>query len=268
MKQFPHRLQAPAPAAALKQVLAALGPIGLGVLISACLFALLHGLLQADLLIRRGEHSVFQVELVRAQASALQQIDTPDPVSVKDEKSRLAPETVSGPPKAQRLPVAQRSIEKRAEAVRSLAAKREEPVSKPEEQAASDRAEPVESLPLNAHKQESISEAQAAHVAHNAAGTAAGKLQSKPMKVVHRPAPHYPRRARRRGIEGDVVVGFTVTSSGGVEQVRVIEAVPKGYFEDAALEAARQFRFSPAVVGGEVIAVADVRNRFSFRLQD
>lgn len=88
------------------------------------------------------------------------------------------------------------------------------------------------------------------------------------MRAEHRPPPRYPARARRRGIEGEVLVGFTVTASGGVAQLRVIEAAPKGYFEEAALEAARRFRFSPRTENGQAIAVADVRNRISFRLGD
>ena len=80
--------------------------------------------------------------------------------------------------------------------------------------------------------------------------------------------PVYPRRAAERGISGYVLLEFTVTALGTVEDPVVIEADPKGYFERAAMNAARKFKYKPKVVNGEPVAVAGVRNLISFELEE
>lgn len=80
--------------------------------------------------------------------------------------------------------------------------------------------------------------------------------------------PQYPRRAQERGIEGYVIVELTVTEQGTVENVRVIEADPPGYFERAAEQAAMKFKYKPKVVNGEPIPVEGVRYIFTFNLDD
>jgi protein TonB len=54
-------------------------------------------------------------------------------------------------------------------------------------------------------------------------------------------APVYPRRALSRGIEGFVIVEFTVTTSGTVETPRVLQAEPEEIFNRAAMDAATKF---------------------------
>lgn len=80
--------------------------------------------------------------------------------------------------------------------------------------------------------------------------------------------PQYPRRAAERGVEGYAIVELTVTPQGTVEDVRTIEADPKGYFERAAEQAAAKFRYKPKVVNGEPIAVEGVRYIFTFELEE
>lgn len=81
-------------------------------------------------------------------------------------------------------------------------------------------------------------------------------------------APVYPRRAAERGIEGSVLLEFTVTELGTVEDIVVIEANPPGYFERAATNAASKFKYKPKVVNGEPIPVAGVQNLITFELAD
>ncbi|MBM4206215.1 MAG: energy transducer TonB [Gammaproteobacteria bacterium] len=81
-------------------------------------------------------------------------------------------------------------------------------------------------------------------------------------------APVYPRRAQTRGIEGFVVVEFTVTKLGSVINPVVVESQPPGIFDNAALNAALKFKYKPKVVDGAPIDVAGVRNRISFELED
>ena len=81
-------------------------------------------------------------------------------------------------------------------------------------------------------------------------------------------APVYPRRAQTRGIEGYVVLEFTVTKTGAVTNPVVIEAKPPGIFDRAAMNAAVKFKYKPKVVNGEAIDVAGVKNRITFELAD
>lgn len=78
--------------------------------------------------------------------------------------------------------------------------------------------------------------------------------------------PQYPRRAAERGIEGYVIVELTVTPLGTVENVRVVEADPPGYFEREAIRAAEKFKYKPKVVNGEAIPVDGVQYLFTFEL--
>ena len=79
-------------------------------------------------------------------------------------------------------------------------------------------------------------------------------------------APVYPRRALQRGIEGYVIVEFTVTKSGTVRDPVVVEANPEGIFEQAAMDAALKFKYKPRVVNGEAAEVAGVQNRITFQI--
>ena len=65
--------------------------------------------------------------------------------------------------------------------------------------------------------------------------------------AISRTEPKYPRRARRRGIEGVVTVSFLVAKSGGVQasSVRIISAKPAKVFDQAVLQAVLKWRFTP-----------------------
>jgi len=65
-----------------------------------------------------------------------------------------------------------------------------------------------------------------------------------PMLPSVRMQPEYPFRARRRGIEGHVVVAFDVSADGGTQNIEVLEARPPGVFDEAVLQAVRKWRFS------------------------
>jgi protein TonB len=80
--------------------------------------------------------------------------------------------------------------------------------------------------------------------------------------------PIYPRRAAERGVEGYVLLEFTVTELGTVANPVIIEEDPPGYFGRAALNAARKFKYRPKVVNGEPVPVSGVRNLITFELED
>lgn len=65
--------------------------------------------------------------------------------------------------------------------------------------------------------------------------------------------PEYPYKARRRGVEGRVVVRLLVSAEGRVERADIVSADPPGVFEDAVLRAVRRWRFEPGRVAEEPV---------------
>jgi protein TonB len=89
-------------------------------------------------------------------------------------------------------------------------------------------------------------------------------VDSLPRPVSRKP-PAYPARARQRGVQGHVTLKIKVSEDGAVEQVRVVDADPKGVFEQVAIAAVRQWTFEPARYKGSPVAVA-VSQKIPFRL--
>jgi protein TonB len=79
--------------------------------------------------------------------------------------------------------------------------------------------------------------------------------------------PTYPMTALQRQIEGYCIVEYTVTTTGAVRDVQVIEADPPDIFNRASVEAARKFKYKPRIVNGEAIEVVGVRNIFRYQLE-
>jgi periplasmic protein TonB len=79
--------------------------------------------------------------------------------------------------------------------------------------------------------------------------------------------PVYPYSALIQGQEGYVIVEFTVTRRGSVEDARVVESTHR-VFESAALAAVARTRYRPRVVDGLTVAVPGQRTRLEFRLDD
>lgn len=79
-------------------------------------------------------------------------------------------------------------------------------------------------------------------------------------------SPVYPRRALSRGIEGYVIVEFTVTKQGTVRDPKVLKAEPESIFDRAAMDAAKKFKYKPRIVNGEAVEVAGVQNRITFQI--
>ncbi len=79
--------------------------------------------------------------------------------------------------------------------------------------------------------------------------------------------PAYPEQARRRGIEGRVVVRATVSPAGRVVGMAVAQGSGSDALDRAALEAVRGYSFTPATRGGAAVdGVADLP--FTFRLAE
>jgi len=87
-----------------------------------------------------------------------------------------------------------------------------------------------------------------------------------PPKVLSHPAAVYTDEARRRGIEGSVIVQARFDEYGSATVLKVMKGLGYG-LDDAALEALKAWRFSPALRNGlPVTAVAVIE--VPFRLPD
>lgn len=80
-------------------------------------------------------------------------------------------------------------------------------------------------------------------------------------------APVYPARAAARGLEGYVIVEFTVTQTGSTKDIFVYES-SSSLFERAAVDAAAKFKYKPRVIDGQPVEVPGVRNRITFVLEN
>jgi protein TonB len=65
--------------------------------------------------------------------------------------------------------------------------------------------------------------------------------------------PTYPSRARLMGIEGVVLVRFTVLKDGTVSNLKILSANPKDLFEDAVLETVPRWKYEPGRVHGNPV---------------
>jgi len=87
---------------------------------------------------------------------------------------------------------------------------------------------------------------------HRAGPIRAAELPQAPRKLVDA-RPLYPEIARAAHVDGTVVLEAVLDPTGRVTQLRVVKSVP--LLDEAALEAVRQWRYSPSIYGGRPVSV-------------
>ena len=90
--------------------------------------------------------------------------------------------------------------------------------------------------------------------------------------------PVYPRRAQEKGMEGYVIVAFTITEAGTVKEPYIIEAKCRSgsrivyadcsMFNSATLRAAKKLIYVPSIKDGRAVAVKDVQHKFTYEIED
>jgi bla regulator protein BlaR1 len=98
-----------------------------------------------------------------------------------------------------------------------------------------------------------------------APGAAFGQDREEFLPIV-KVAPIYPAEAVAQRLEGYVIVEFTVTTTGSVKDLDVVES-SSPVFERAALDAARKFKYEPRLENGRPVEVPGVRNKITFVLE-
>src|SRR5688572_21773340 len=84
---------------------------------------------------------------------------------------------------------------------------------------------------------------------------------------IERTNPAYPTRSLQYGNEGWVMLSFVVTETGEVEEAMIEDSSGVEAFEQAALDAIRRWRYTPATVNGEPVAQSMVKTRITFALE-
>jgi TonB family protein len=86
-----------------------------------------------------------------------------------------------------------------------------------------------------------------------------------PPRLLHEVKPDYTEDARRRSIEGEVVLEIVVRRDGGVGDIRLVRGLGSG-LDRRAIDAVRQWRFAPASrLGSPVDVLVEVAVEFRLR---
>lgn len=92
-------------------------------------------------------------------------------------------------------------------------------------------------------------------------------LDELPKRISNGQALVYPVEARSKGIEGSVTVNLLVGKDGRVLKALLLDAEPKGIFEESALAVARSWAFTPPVRNQETVQVW-LKQTIRFDLED
>ncbi len=99
------------------------------------------------------------------------------------------------------------------------------------------------------------------------AGGTAFSIQDAEFMPLVKVLPIYPRRALLRGEEGWVLLRFTITASGRVKDIEVVESTDS-IFERPSIEAAKKFKYQPRIVNGEPVEVTGVLHYVRFGIEE
>ncbi|MBD9397928.1 energy transducer TonB [Pseudomonas sp. PDM11] len=156
---------------------------------------------------------------------------------------------------------AQRERQQREQALREERLAREQ-----QQQQALKERELAQARQAEAERLAAAERQAAANAAAAAAARAEAEATSQQYLPIAKQAPDYPVRALERKIEGECTVAYTVTAAGRVEDPQVVGNCHP-MFVKPSLAAAKTFRYQPRVINGQAVAVANVKNTFSYRIQ-
>lgn len=192
-------------------------------------------------------------------------VETPPPVPAE-----APPPEVSAPvePRITQQKLEQATLAHQRVEQEKLAQERQRLERKRQEQArleqhAREQAQQQQLAEQLAAQQRQQAAAAAAEQARQAEAAAAASRQYLP---IAKQAPAYPQRALDKGIEGECTVSYRVNAQGRVEQPEVVGACHP-LFIRPSLAAAQSFRYQPRVINGRAVAVPNVKNTFTYRIE-
>jgi protein TonB len=85
-------------------------------------------------------------------------------------------------------------------------------------------------------------------------------------RPIVRVEPKYPAIAARDGLEGWVKLSFSITTSGTVNNIQVLDAEPKRVFNQAAKRALAKWKYKPNIQAGKAQAQDGMMVMLDFKL--
>jgi len=98
------------------------------------------------------------------------------------------------------------------------------------------------------------------------AGGPLGAVSDTDVMPLVRIEPQYPSRALSRGIEGWVLLEFTISAAGTVTDVVIVDADPPGIFNRAAKRAVSRWKYKPMILDGNAVPRPGIQVVLSFEL--
>ena len=80
--------------------------------------------------------------------------------------------------------------------------------------------------------------------------------------------PQYPRGPLSRNIEGWVLLEFTITIAGTVEDLRVLDAEPPNVFDKSALSAVKRWKYRPKMENGKPVPQYRMQELITYVIED
>lgn len=206
-------------------------------------------------------------EIYHVQLAELAPPPVPKPLPPVPQPRPETAEPPKPPPQHVEQPRVQKSEAKKINTKKQKKPEPKAPPPRPQERPAAEMAEPAPPAPGPTSQHYAASPPAPAQDASVLGNTVyqVDKVDQRPA-IARRIAPQYPARARRMAVEGKVVVQLVVDREGQPGNIAIFSAEPPGYFEEAALSAARQMRFVPGKIKGQPVRT-QVMLPFNFRLQ-
>ncbi|MGF1644248.1 MAG: energy transducer TonB [Thiotrichales bacterium] len=201
--------------------------------------------------------SALRIELIAASAPAAQAPPgtPPSPAEPTPPATQTAAKAAAPPAKPTRGKVPPKSLPPTVQNDQQLWSPIAASVA-PQVAERSPRSEPATAVPAGA---EAEAEARASAPPR--------ELDLQPARYDHNPAPAYPDRARRLGLEGEVLLQAEVFPTGEPGAIKLQRPSGNTLLDRAALEAVRGWRFVPARRGAQSVA-SWVEIPIRFRLND
>lgn len=83
-------------------------------------------------------------------------------------------------------------------------------------------------------------------------------------ELIAKVQPKYPHGAYHSNTNGWVALRFDVSESGATEKIEVLEGQPEGTFDTVAIQAIKQFKFSPRILSCAPVRVEGVEYKLTF----
>lgn len=91
---------------------------------------------------------------------------------------------------------------------------------------------------------------------------------SKSAVPIIRIEPRYPIEAAKRGLEGWVMMSFTVDKSGAVTDIQVVDSKPQRVFDKAAVQALRRWKYQAKFEQGIAVSQPNQMIRLDFSMNE